>query len=538
MPRFLKNETNRRLIVSQRALTLAFSLLATPKTIGHEENETDGAIEIGLIGIAADLAISACLYEILGEKGIRRERTGFYLTAPEALDSFRRTLASSIPRLATLTHGVENPAAHLKKLTAACAGFPVLFTARAAAVHSGAGTSYDVAFCAGKSVADFLLALAESPKWKPSLRQVPAIPKLPKERTLIAQELAALLATGEKSKIATSLAGIFLVLPELTPEEPDWLQTLQRVQVTPRNRDISVLVKSLQHAKVGDLYKVGKGASAIATKMDPTNPNALPIYLTSMKKKFDKPSDAWSAYIGTANGALERGILSLPPIEDIYAFAATGIEGIGLPFEETTAGLSAHSLWPFVAEALHYNGTKGPCFFLIRTLKEGEFGQLIALLTKAAASSKKIQKALKEYQPLFKAVAMNQGVAASSMLAKSLTKVTQTRDERREKLVDVISSRANTATGKLKAGYEALVTEVQKSDTIASPLILLCEGEIDMESARFPALRLMIDAANAHEDLGALATALAKAELQPVSTNIRKAILEIDYSFFGPQLSP
>lgn len=538
MPRFLKNETNRRLVVSQRALTLAFSWLATPKAIGHEESETDGAIEIGLIGIAADLAISACLYEILGEKGISREKTGFYLTASEALYSFRRTLASSIPRLATLTHGVKNPAAHLKKLTTACAGFPVLFTARAAAVHSGAGTSYDVAFCAGKSVADFLLALAESPKWKPYLRHVPATPTLPKERTLIAQELAASLATGEKSKVATSLAGIFLVLPELTPEEPDWLQTLQRVQVTPRNRDISVLVKSLQHAEVGDLYKVGKGASAIATKIDPANPNALPIYLTSMKKKFDKPSDAWSAYIGTANGALGRGILSLPPIEDIYAFAATGIEGIGLPVEETTDGLPSHSLWPFVAGALHYNGTKGPCFFLVRALKEGEFNQLIALLTKAAAISKKIQKALKEYQPLFKAVAMNQGIAASSMLAKSLTKATQTRDERREKLVGVISSRAKTATGKSKAGYEALVAEVQKSDAIASPLTLLCEGEIDMESARFPALRLMIDSANAHEDIGALATALAKAELQPVSTNIRKAILEIDYSFFGPQLSP
>jgi hypothetical protein len=67
-------------------------------------------------------------------------------------------------------------------------------------------------------------------------------------------------------------------------------------------------------------------------------------------------------------------------------------------------------VWPFIATALHYSGTKGPCFFLVRALRTTEFGQMVALLKKAASRSKKIEKALKEYQPLFQAVS-NEGPA-------------------------------------------------------------------------------------------------------------------------------
>ena len=188
--------------MSQQSLRLAFSQLATPKPLAYEREPSDGAIEMGLIGVVADLAISACLYEVLGKSGIIRKDTGFYLTAGEALSRFRETLTSSIPRLVVLTQGVPDPAAHLKKLGTACSGFTVLFTARAAAVHAGEGTSRDVAFCVGKGVADFLVVLAESPKWKPHLRDVPAIPALPRERNAIAPELAAALPKRTRRKSA------------------------------------------------------------------------------------------------------------------------------------------------------------------------------------------------------------------------------------------------------------------------------------------------------------------------------------------------
>jgi hypothetical protein len=494
---------------------------------------------MGLIGIAADLAISACLYELLGDSGIVRKDRGFYLTAAEALDSFRATLDSKIPRLSVLTHGVPDAAAHLDKLDSACSNFPVIFTARAAAVHGGAGVSSDVAFVAGKSVADFLITLAESTKWKPYLKLVPAIPSLPREKTLIAQELAALLVNGDKSKAAASLTGIYLVLPELTKSEPDWLKSLQRVQVTPRAQDISVLIKSLQQSKAGDLFKVGKGANATAVKIvdKASNPEALPVYIEGMKKKFDKLSDAWSGYVGNANGELDKGILSLPPIDSVYRFAATGIDGIGLPVEETNGGLSSHSLWPFVAGALDYCGTKGPCFFLLRALKTGEIGQLIKQLKSAAVHSNKLKKSLAEYEPLFQAVATNKPVVSASILAKVLAGLVAARDKRRDTLEDKLSTRAKSATGKSKTAHQALLAEVQKSDSLAAPLGSFRNGTIDIGSEKFPVLRLLIDAANEKGDLPALAAIVADNTLQAVTTNARKAILEIDYSFFGPQIS-
>ena len=191
MPRLLKSETARRLRVGQRALSTAFSLLSTPKSVSHEADKSDGAIELGLVGIAAELAISACLYETLGPGAIIRKDTGFYITAGEALAKFRAALASGIPRLSLLTQGIGGAADHLKFLDHACAGFKVLFTSRAAAVHAGQGASSDVVFCVGKDVAHFFELLAGSLKWKPYLKDAPAVPALPKERTIIAQELAA-----------------------------------------------------------------------------------------------------------------------------------------------------------------------------------------------------------------------------------------------------------------------------------------------------------------------------------------------------------
>ena len=267
------------------------------------------------------------------------------------------------------------------------------------------------------------------------------------------------------------------------------------------------------------------------------NPGALEIYVGGMKKKFDQMSDAWSGYVGNANGELDKGILSLPPIDSIYRFAATGIDNIGFPEEETKDGMSSHSLWPFVASALDYSGTKGPCFFLLRSLKSGEVSQLLKQLTDAGVHSKKLKKALTEYEPLLQAAANAKPVAASSVLAKTLTASAATRDKRRESLVDKLTVRTKGATGKRKAGYEALVAEVQKSDSLAVPLDSLRNGTINMDSDKLPALRLLIDSANEREDLVALGAILADNTLQGVSTNARKAIMEVDYSFFGPQIS-
>lgn len=536
MPRLLKYETQQRLTVSQQTLRLAFMMLSNPKPVGYERQTTDGAIEVGLIGVAADLAVAACLYEIYGNAGIIRADTGFYLTASEALDRFRTALGSAIPRLGVVSSGVNNPSAHLKKLEAACGGFPVIYSARAIALHAGAGTSHDVAFCAGKSVADFLALLALSPKWKPYLRDIPAIPQLPKDRRLIAQELGAALSSKDKQVATNALTGIFLVLPELTQKEPAWLAALQRVQVTPRSQDISILIKSLQQAKVGDIFKVGKGAEAVEVKFDPTNPNALPIYAAGMKKKFENTNDQWAGYIATANAELDKGILSLPPIEAIYRFAAIGIENLGLPDEEVTNGMSAHSIWPFIAGALDYQGTKGPCFFAARALKKSEIGQVNALMKKAEKLSARIAKVYTEYYQVIEPAIKQKPVDPSVNLAKTLDDAVQTREKKREELSDKLNLRAKKAAANIKSSIEILISLSDKTDSLSLPLSNIIDGTIDLSDIKFPILSLLVEAASEREDLDVLLKIEANKDLGQVSTLVRKAIQEIDYSFYGPQL--
>jgi len=68
MPRLLKNQTCQCLEVAQQSLRQTFHLLATPRPISFERRPSDGAIEMGLVGVAAELALVACLHEVLGKK--------------------------------------------------------------------------------------------------------------------------------------------------------------------------------------------------------------------------------------------------------------------------------------------------------------------------------------------------------------------------------------------------------------------------------------------------------------------------------------
>ena len=128
-------------------------------------------------------------------------------------------------------------------------------------------------------------------------------------------------------------------------------------------------------------------------------------------------------------------------------------------------------------------------------------------------------------------------MVADFLLAKTLVGSTVARDKRRDALADKLSARAKAATGKSEIAHEALHSELLKADSLATPLDSIRNGAIDMGADKYPVLRLLIDAANEQGDLAELFAILADNSLKPVSTNARKAIMEIDYSYFGPQIS-
>jgi len=537
VPRLLKRETIQRLNISQQALRLAFSLLSTPKPLAYKRLSTDGALEIGLAGIAAELALAACLYELYGESGIVRPN-GFYLTASEALARFRGTLSSSVSGISSITSGVADTAVHLQRIEEACSTFPVLFSARAAALHAGAGASHNVAFYAAKAAADFLLVLAGSRKWSPYLRDVPAIPHLPKDRQLIAQELAALTVSSNKHTAAGALSSIFLVLPELRESEPEWLEALQRVHVTPRKNDISILIKALQKAQVGDIFKVGKGKAAAPVTIGALgDPFAIPIYLQAMKKKFVNLNDQWSAYVAMANPALDKNILSLPPVQAVYWFASVGIENIGLPDEETKGGLSAHAVWPFIASALSYQGTKGPCFFVAQALKPSERGQLNALLDKACALSGRLASTLARYRPLLMATIEKKPVERTAKAVAELEEAIEQRKERRASLIEKLEERAEKAPWSDQEDYDSVCDMLQQSDSVAHVLDQILNGQINLGTSEVSILRRLIEAADDISSIAIMAEIVSDGRFSAIATPIRRAIRDIDYEHYGPEVN-
>lgn len=131
MPHLLKRETRQRIAVSCQALRLAFHELATPRAAASGRQPGAGALEMGLIGVAAELALSACLIEVSGVEAVLRDGKGsMFLTAGEALAKFKELLASAAPKVGVLTAEVENPKEHLRAL-------------RTAAVHWRAGAYWE-----------------------------------------------------------------------------------------------------------------------------------------------------------------------------------------------------------------------------------------------------------------------------------------------------------------------------------------------------------------------------------------------------------
>jgi hypothetical protein len=338
----------------------------------------------------------------------------------------------------------------------------------------------------------------------------------------------------DKAMVGPALANIFLVLPDLSEDAPEWLSALQHVHVNAKPHDISILLKSLQQAKAGDLVKVGKGAVGIAAKIEPDNPNAIPIYTAGMKKKFENAADTWNGYVGTANAEIEKGVLSVPPIATIYGFAAVGIDAIGLPAEEIKGGLSAHMVWPFIAAALHYIGTKGPCFFLARSLKADATGQLTALLKKAGTKSTTLVKALKDYLPLLEATIAKQAAPASSTVATTLTKNGTARDEKLENLADLLAERRDLAPTALKAAYDQLIATFAQTDSVGACINAISDNKVTLGDDKFPILRSLIAAASDREDIAPLARVIGDNNLKAAATQARKAIAEIDYVLYGP----
>ena len=127
-------------------------------------------------------------------------------------------------------------------------GFALLATGRAGGLHAGKGLVWEATVVQCDAVSDFLERLAESAKIRPYLGYIPRTRLATGDRLTIIENLAQRLKEGRREEQSRMLASIYVVLPDVPQEEPDWLEAFDRVSVSPTERDISYLTDVLEQA--------------------------------------------------------------------------------------------------------------------------------------------------------------------------------------------------------------------------------------------------------------------------------------------------
>lgn len=533
MPNLLRKDTRQRLEASQKALFEALNMIQRPKIKGNPVMLSSGALEIGLVGVSAELAIAACLFEVLGESGIRRSDSGFYLTASEALSRFKSLLKKAVPKTYKFKKGVSNES-HFADLLKLSQKFKILFDLRATGLHAGCPVSEQVVLHAANDVAAFLVCLGKGSDWNPYLKSVPEPVAPLVSREIIISELLSSTKGTDKQSITQNVLSAFLVLPTMPKNEPDWLSAIDRVAIAPNKSDLKILLSTLADAKVGDLKKVGKGVKSLAVHIVGKDEGGIPVYPNSIKTNFTKPHDNWGAAVGTVNSGLSQLVLNLPHITQVYHFCAVGLSKIGFPDGELEAGLSAHSIWPFVAASLCYPGTEGPCFFLLRHLKKSELGQLDAILKKGGGLSPRLQKKVGEYWEVIESVVDQSPCASNNLLVLSFLNESSEREKKKEQLIDRLSFIKTDCASNEAKGIENLISIFDRDGGVYNCLEFLTKNKNEFPKSKSRLTTALVDAATDREDLLGIVPILAAKDFSSNHTNSRKAIRAIDYSLHGP----
>ena len=401
MPMYLKRDTIRLLEASVESISLAVAALGLPRRYESREPASENSIAIGLAGVSAELAMSAIIVQAKGEQALRFP-SNFYKTGSHIVDDFRLLITSQIPKMVFLTQNVRNPADHISKILELSSKFKLLTKSRAGGLHAGKGPSRDVCIACVNNVIDFINLLGQSSRIKPYTESVPRTIDMPKSYDLIIDDLVRKLNQSSSNEDkAIAISSIYLVIPELPEEEPEWIQAFERLMVIPKETDISFLLDTLQASRYASLIKVAKSSDAIPVVVQKGNYAALPIEPQYLKKSFSDIRDRWYADRGTANGRLDQKQFDPPPIESVYEIFTFQFHVLRITDSEE-AQLTAADTWPLIAASLAYAGTRGPCWYFVR--KTSDWGQLEAYMNRASMVGRKLKKGFEEFKPSFEAL--------------------------------------------------------------------------------------------------------------------------------------
>lgn len=542
MPQYLTRSSVRLLEASVDSLALAMSAAAAPVRHVPRAPETAFAAVIGMAGVAAEQALSSILIQVDGDNAVFAQGQR-YKTAGQVLSEIGQLLrAPPVARAGYLTAGLADPNGHRADLLKATETFRLLVEQRAAALHGGYGANRAVALHSTRVVHAFLTLLARSTRIKPYLSSLPEMAEQPTEPFVIVDELAHAFSSASTAvQKGALLRQLFLVLPTIPANEPDWIGAFQRVAVVPTEGDIRLLVTTLQAAQPARLARLTGTGRAIPV-IPSSLPSALQVELQALRREFSTTPQQVAGDIANANGRLATGLLDLPPEAVIAALFAMPEEELVDAF--SSERLSAHQAWPFVAAALRVSGTPRPYWFIVR--RTNDLGQLRALLGRAAdaagpttAFARRIRS---EVLPGIQAIERNRQLPVSSAHVREMQTKLSDALEHSSRLGEAVARSGRSGSRALTPIASDAVTDMSLGFAGASEAWNMIEGggiadASQANGTRSYWARLIAEATTEPNDILFLTKVAADPTLTGAHTAARKGLRLIDATTYGPSMA-
>lgn len=385
MPKFLKNDTIDLLNGGIESYLLALYGMAVPSVRNVKKIEIRYAPIIGLYGAAAELLVKACLVQAKGPSAMYQGgdiSAGVFRFGGEVIEELRRCIRDEEPCISYIWNKPDNYQEQKSQLLHYIGKFRLLQEQRACGLHAGIGSSRDITVSAAEDVYRFIQLLSQSKKLKPYLKNIPAPEATIRDREAIIEDLTRRFRTAKDDNAkSVLLRNMYMVLPYIPEIKPDWVDAFERIAVAPPTEgDLSYLAKTLSDAHSIYLLKNRGGKEGVPVRVEPHNPEALPIAIQNIKRELTSTPDKFNNDVLSANSRLTEKRLDLPLDEFLVDLFALGLDEAGVLGPERQC-LTAQETWPFVASAYSTNGTPRPCWFIIQHCNE--INNLISYLKRA-----------------------------------------------------------------------------------------------------------------------------------------------------------
>lgn len=380
MPKFMKDRAINLIEGALESYLLGLYGLNLPSLRARKHQESKYAPIMGMFGAASELLVKACLVQAKGIQAMFKdgEDEKVFKYGTECIDELRKEIRDDSDCISFIWKDEVEKKDYKNIMLNYLSKFHLLQAARANGLHAGDGCSKDVAVSVANDLFSFIQLLSKGKRLKAYLKGIPAPETTVRDREAIIEDLARRMVSNKTNneKIDT-LRGMYLVLPYVPEIKPDWIDCFDRISVTPPTQnDINYLSRTLQDAHSIYLLKNRGGKDGIPVRIEPQNPQALPISIQNIKRTLSSIPDQFNNDVLSANTRLEQKRLDLPIGDFLIDLFGLGIENTGILMNNTM--LTAQQAWPFIAAAYSTAGTPWPCWNIIK--KCNEIDKLMSIL--------------------------------------------------------------------------------------------------------------------------------------------------------------